>query len=173
MRSLARFAGTAALTVCLAFTLGCGRRDETKQNVSNALKQANLQRVDVDYDRDARIVHLRGKVDSLAERTKAEDVASATVGTSGRVLNELTVVGMNDKTADNMDGQIRDTLDKMVDNDPVLKERDINFDVNNGVVTVKGDVRSAEEKNRVGDLVKAAPGVKDMANALEVKAGKK
>jgi len=41
--------------------------------------------------------------------------------------------------------------------------------VHNGVVTVKGEVRTAEEKNKVTELVRAAPGVKDMANALEIK----
>ena len=88
------------------------------------------------------------------------------MGTSGKVLNELTVEDVNDKTADNLDGQIRDRLSEMVDRDQTLTDRDINFDVNNGVVTIKGDVRTAAEKNRVSELVKAAPGVKDFANGL-------
>ena len=58
----------------------------------------------------------------------------------------------------------------MVDRDTTLTDRDINFDVNNGVVTVKGRVRSAAEKNRVAELVKSAPGVKDFANGLEIDA---
>ena len=53
----------------------------------------------------------------------------------------------------------------MRDNDPVLRDRDIDFGVNNGVVTVKGEVRSADEKNKVTDLVRAAPASGDMANA--------
>jgi len=58
----------------------------------------------------------------------------------------------------------------MVDNDPTLKQRDINFDVVNGMVTIKGGVRNADEKNRVGDMTKAAPGVKDVANGLQIEA---
>ena len=42
--------------------------------------------------------------------------------------------------------------------------------MNNGVVTVKGKVKSAAEKNRVAELVKSAPGVKDFANGLEIDA---
>ena len=57
---------------------------------------------------------------------------------------------MNESTADNFDGQIRDRLSEMVDRDATLKDRNIDFDVNNGVVTVKGKVKSAAEKNRVG-----------------------
>ena len=56
-----------------------------------------------------------------------------------------------------------------MEDDQVLRDRDIDFDVTNGVVTVKGEVRTVDEKTRVTELVRAAAGVKDMANALEVK----
>ena len=46
--------------------------------------------------------------------------------------------------------------------------RDINFDVNNGVVTIKGQVHSDAEKQRVEELAKSAPGVKEVANGLEI-----
>ena len=70
-----------------------------------------------------------------------------------------------------MDGKIRSDLNQMVDNNAMdaSQDRDINFDVSNGMVTVKGDVRTAAEKMRVSEMIKAAPGVKDMANALEIK----
>lgn len=159
---------SAVLFVC-ALVAACGGRPDTKENVQKALQQANIDNVAVDVDDDENIVHLKGTVDTMSDRTRAEEVANAAVGTSGRVLNELTVVGLNTDTADDLDGQIQDTLDRMIDNDPVLKERDVNFEVHNGAVTVKGEVRSAEEKNRVGQIVKTAPGVKDFANALEIR----
>ena len=46
------------------------------------------------------------------------------------------------------------------------------LEINTGVVTVKGDVRTADDKNKMTELVRAAPGVKDMANALEIKPSK-
>jgi osmotically-inducible protein OsmY len=152
-----------------AFTLSCGGREDTKENVSKALDQANIPNVAVDVDDTANIVHLKGTVGTMSDRTRAEEVASAAVGTSGRVLNELTVEGLNADTADDLDDEILGTLDRMIDRDPVLKERDVNFEVANGAVTVRGEVRSAEEKNRVSQIVKSAPGVKDFANALEIK----
>ena len=159
---------SAVLLACVT-AVGCGGRADHKENVEKALTQANLEQVAVDVDDEANLVHLKGTVGSMSDRTRAEEVAAAAVGTSGRVLNELTVEGLNSDTADDLDGQIQDTLDQMVDDDPVLKERDINFDVSNGTVTVKGEVRNAEEKNKVGQIVKAAPGVKDFANALEIR----
>jgi osmotically-inducible protein OsmY len=160
---------SSAVLVACVFAVGCGGRADHKENVEKALTQANLEHVAVDVDDDANIVHLKGTVGSMSDRTRAEEVASAAVGTSGRVLNELTVEGLNAGAADDLDGDIQDTLDRMIDNDPVLKERDINFEVSNGAVTVKGEVRNAEEKNKVGQIVKAAPGVKDFANALEIR----
>jgi osmotically-inducible protein OsmY len=94
---------------------------------------------------------------------------TAAVGTSGKVLNEVTIRGINDKTAGNFDGDIKNGLEKIINDDPTLRDRDISFDVVNGVVTVRGDVQTAAEKARVTELVREAPGVKDMANALTIK----
>ena len=71
-------------------------------------------------------------------------------------------------TYQDLDSQIRSGLDRMIDNDPALNERDVNFDVANGMVTIKGEVRTVDEKNRVGEMTKAAPGVKDVANGLQI-----
>ncbi len=158
----------AVLWIC-GLAVACGGREDTQENVQKALEQANIANVAVDVNEDANIVHLRGTVGSMTDRTRAEEVASAAVGTSGRVLNELTVEGLNTETADDFDDDMQDTLDRMVDNDPVLRERDINFEVSNGAVVASGEVRSAGEKDRVTQIVKAAPGVKDFANALEIR----
>jgi osmotically-inducible protein OsmY len=160
---------SSAVLLACALAAGCGGDVDRKENVEKALTQANLEHVAVDVDDDADIVHLKGTVGSMSDRTRAEEVAAAAVGTSGRVLNELTVEGLNTETAGDLDGEIHDTLDRMIDSDPVLSERDVNFEVSNGAVTIKGEVRSAEEKSTVEQIVKAAPGVKDLANALEIR----
>jgi osmotically-inducible protein OsmY len=123
----------------------------------------------VAVDDNENIVHLKGVVPTMADRLRAEEVAGAAVGTSGQVLNELMVAGLNDRTADDLDGKIQDVLDETLDADPVLTERDVNFEVHNGMVAIKGAVRTADEKNRVGQVAKAAPGVKDVANGLEIR----
>lgn len=166
-------------SVAVAFTLALAAGACSNNNVPDpsdrteqALKDANISDVNVDWDKDARVAHLKGTVESTRERERAAAVAETAVGTSGRVLNELTVANVNEKTADDMDGRIRSDLNDMVDRDQVLRDRDIDFDVNNGVVTVKGEVRTTAEKTKVSDLVKGAPGVKEFANALEIKPAK-
>jgi osmotically-inducible protein OsmY len=156
----------AAVTAFLG--AACHRGPHTEGNVRKALDQANMQHVGIKVDDDEHIVHLKGTVGSMAERSRAQEVADAVVGTSGRVLNELTVKGLNETTAGALDDDIQENLDETIDNDPTLKQRDINFEVVNGMVTIKGDVRSADEKNRVGEMTKAAPGVKDVANGLQI-----
>lgn len=166
MKSLGTVSAVLTFTVAL---FGCNKAPDTKQQVADALKKNNVEHVDVNYDRDSKVVHLQGEVESAADKARAEQIANQVVGTSGRVLNEVTVKGPNTENADNLDGAIRDTLNERVDNDTILKERDINFDVNNGAVEIKGSVASAAEKTRVGEMVRSVNGVRDVANALEVK----
>lgn len=168
MQLITRCGSVLALTLALAAGACSSDRDPSDQ-VSKALKDAKLEDVKVDWDKDAHIAHLKGTVDQPTDKQRAQEVASAAVGTTGRVLNEVTVKGINEKSAADMDSDIHDHLKDAIKADQVLRDRDIDFDVNNGVVTVKGEVRTAAEKTKVSDIVRGAPGVKDMANALEIK----
>ena len=171
MRSITRYGSVLGLVLAFGVT-ACNKGPDPEEQISKALKDAQLSAVKVDWDKDAHIAHLKGTVDRATDKQRAEDVAAAAVGTSGRVLNEVTVKGLNETIADDMDGGIKKHLKDMVANDPQLKNHDIDFDVNNGVVTVKGTVATAAEKQHVSEIVKMAPGVKDMANALEIKPAK-
>ncbi len=128
--------------------------------------------MNVDWDSDAKLLHLKGAVDSSAERAQAESVATRAVGTTGQVVNELTVEGAPEKLADDFDGAIRERLNNLA-NDKAFDGRDINFDVNNGVVTIKGEVNSQAEKTRIGEMAQKTEGVKEVVNALEIVGGKK
>jgi osmotically-inducible protein OsmY len=169
MHVLSRVASGFVLTTALAGAGACSSGPNPTDNVTKALRAASFNEVTVDWDRSARIAHLKGTVDRSTDRQRAEEVANAAIGQDGRVLNEITIKGLNEKTAGNLDAQIKDQLKDMAKNDPILRDRDLSFEVNNGVVTVKGDVQTADEKTKVTELVRAAPGVKDMANAVEIK----
>jgi len=162
---------TIASAIFLAGAISaCNRGPDPGDQVRDALKAAAIDDVNVNYDRDSKAIHLTGSVDSAAVKQRAEQVASKAVGTSGNVLNELTVEDTAaEKHADDMDGTIRGHLKEMVGADAVLKDRHVNFDVNNGAVEIKGSVAAAAEKAKVGEMVKSMPGVRDMANGLEVR----
>jgi osmotically-inducible protein OsmY len=157
-----------ASVVGVCVTLACTSRPNTEENVRKALEQADMEEVEVTVDETGNTVHLSGTVENLSDRTRAGELAAAAVGTSGRVLNELTVTDLAEDAPDTPDAQLTDRLDLLIDNDPVLRERDVNFEVANGVVRVKGEVRSADEKERVTKIVRNAPGVTEVVNVLEI-----
>jgi osmotically-inducible protein OsmY len=147
----------------------CSQEPDPEERIARDLKSANIDEVSVDYDRETKVVHLKGAVDNPSEKSQAEDIATRAVGTSGTVANELTIKGANEAIADDMDGTIRNELNAKVDNDKVLTDRDINFDVNNGVVTVKGEVRNEAEKKQVIEMAKMTANVKDVVDALQIR----
>src|SRR5690242_17455033 len=108
-----------SFALMLAATLGvaaCSKPSvpNPTDNAERALKDAKLDHVKFDWDRDARVGHLKGTVDSAAEKSRAEEVANAAVGTTGRVVNEVTIEGVNEKTADDNDGRIKSDLKRAV-----------------------------------------------------------
>jgi hyperosmotically inducible periplasmic protein len=161
------------LPICLAVLMtaslgACNRGPDPKDQIERDLKSASMPDVNVDYDRSNKVVHLKGAVDNSAEKSQAEAIAQRAVGTSGRVANELTVKGVDDKTADDMDSAIRKELNAKVNNDRTLEDRSINFDVNNGVVTIKGEVGNEAEKAKVTEMAKSTENVRSVVNALEI-----
>ena len=97
---------------CLAIAaavVGCGRAPDTEGNVRRALDQANMQVVQVDVDDDSNIVHLKGPWTRWAIARVRKKWRRRRSVPSGRVLNELTVKGLNDETADDFDDDIDET----------------------------------------------------------------
>ena len=103
----------AVLAVAVTISSACGRENDPSNRVSDALKQANIDDVRANYDSDSKVVHLRGNVETTAERERAEEIAEKAVGTSGKVLNEVTVDNVDSRSANDNDGQIRSQLTDM------------------------------------------------------------
>jgi osmotically-inducible protein OsmY len=165
--------GCFAAAVLIA-TAACGPRNpDYEKTADEALSTAALDDVDADYDNDAKTIHLTGTVNTENERQRAADVVQKAVGNGAQVANEVTVASRDEEIADDFDGAIETRLDELVDNEADLKDNSIAFDANNGVITITGDVNSAAERDRVGDLARSQPGVKDVVNSLEVKPNKK
>jgi osmotically-inducible protein OsmY len=158
-----------ALVVGLAVAPACNRGPDVKKTASDALDRAQIQHVNLDWDKDARVLHMKGEVPSDQERARAEQVVTQAVGTSGKVANELTIKGVDSRTADDLDGSLRSHIRNLIDEDAALKKDKVNVDVNNGVVTLKGDVANAHDRQRAYELASQVPGVKEVVNSLEVR----
>jgi osmotically-inducible protein OsmY len=53
--------------------------------------------------------------------------------------------------------------------DNFLRDRDIRLRVDDGLVTITGEVWSTLERERVSELIRGVPGVIDVANELAVR----
>ena len=157
------------LSACVIWVaaIACSTPD-TEQNVRQALDEADIRNVDVAVDDGEALVHLSGTVETLAARTRAEEVATSVVGTTGRIVNDLTIEDFEDDTPDSPDEQLMTQLDRLIDADRTLRERDVNLTVRDGTVTIHGEVRTTGERARAARLIEKAPGVTAVTNELRV-----
>ena len=164
------------LVACaIGLTLACSDRPPKAPDVAgdirHSLDQAGLNDVSVSQDRDKSVVTLSGKVATDDEKARAESIARSIAGTEV-VSNEIGVrPNGDDGTAKKVDSDLDSGIDKNLDAMLVQHKmkRDVKYDVNNGVVTLKGDVPSQAQRSSVDKLAEQVPNVKQVVNELEVK----
>jgi hyperosmotically inducible periplasmic protein len=110
------------------------------------------------------VVTLRGKVDSAEARTVAGDITKASEHVKG-VRNELQVVGRANRSevAAN-DKDIAKNVQTRFDRDTRLKA--VNVDVNKGVVSLSGEVKSIDASARASEVARGVAGVRSVKNDL-------
>jgi osmotically-inducible protein OsmY len=170
------FAALALLSI--GSLAGCSHDEKKSADVSSdirkSLDQNNLTSVKVSQDRDNGVVTLTGDVPNDAEKTRAETIAKSVAGTQV-VSNQIAV---RPEGAESDAKKIDSDLDKAIEKnlDAVLIEhklnKDVKYDVKNGVVTLKGDVNSASKRSQVEKLATTVPNVKQVVNELQVKGQK-
>jgi hyperosmotically inducible periplasmic protein len=143
-----------------------------KDSVKQALEQADLKDVTVSEDRDKNTITLDGTVHSDEAKSKAGEVAKSAA--SGRIVaNEISVqpVGMESEAKDiasNRDDAIENNYKAMLIAKG-LNEEHIRFDAKNGVLTLKGSVRTPPQRTEAQQLAQAVPDVQQVINNLDVK----
>ena len=141
-----------ALLTSASVVTACADRDrpDYQARVNDNLKANKLNDVSADWKADEKALHLKGEVEKAADKARAEELAKQVVGTSGRVVNEVTVEGTN---AEATDDRIEEQLDRAFkEDDEWDKDKlDLTFDSKAGVVTITGDAPSDAVKARVGE----------------------
>jgi osmotically-inducible protein OsmY len=154
-----------------ASVTACADRDaaDYQDRVNDSLTANKLDDVRADWQADEKALYLKGEVEQVADKARAEALASQVVGTSGRVVNEVTVEGTN---AEATDDRIETQLDRAFkEDDEWDKDKlDLTFDARAGVVTITGDAPSEAVKARVEQKVRTVQGVRDVVNNLEIPA---
>ena len=171
MRILLRSLPIVALVIGGPMIGACQRASNApdyETRVQDRLKDANLKDVNANWKKDENTLHLTGEVKAEADKRRAEEVASEVVGTSGRVVNEVKVEGVD---YNELDSRIERQLDQMFKEDDQWDRDnfDLTFRSKAGVVTITGSAPSQAAKDRVTERVRPVEGVKDVLNDLEVK----
>jgi hyperosmotically inducible periplasmic protein len=145
-------------------------------SINNALTAANLGSVKVHVDNDKSVVNLSGEVDNADQKAQAEQIAKQNSG-GYVVANEIAVRPMNasndtKKVDSKTDDAIKSSFQALVAKNN-WDNQHINPDVNNGVLTLKGDVDTQSQRTTIEKAASKIPHVKQVVNELTVKdAGK-
>ena len=162
------------VTIAIAAALACSDRSkapDVASDIRHALEQAGLNDVSVSQDRDKGLVTLSGKVRTDDDKSRAESIAQPIAGTQV-VSNEIGVRPHGEEgTARKVDSDLDSGIDKNLDAMLVQHrlKKDVRYDVNNGVVTLKGNVNSRDQRASVERLAERVPNVKQVVNEIEVK----
>lgn len=171
-----RKVGVLLVLPVLALALACSQRNGNqtsyKDQVKQALQQADLKDVTVDEDKDENTITLGGKVSSENSKAQAGNIAQAAA--ANRVIaNEISVqpAGAESQAKDiaaNVDDGIEDNY-KAALIAKGLNQQHIRYDAKNGVLTLKGSVKSAPQRQEAEQLAQAVPNVQQVVDQLEVK----
>lgn len=175
MRIPRLFAAFAAFALMIGIA-GCSSQKAStpsnKDAVVQAMNQDGYKDVKVDEDRDKGVITLNGMVRSEDEKMKAENDAKAAA--PGMVVaNQVSVEpsGQESKAKSiesNVDSAIKDNFKAALIGNK-LEDRGINYDVKNGVITLKGTVNSTVEREQAQQIATSVPNVEQVVNELKVK----
>ena len=167
------------MTVAIAISLflaasACSKQADRsyKDSVKTALEQADLKDVTVNEDVDKNTITLGGTLHSEDAKEKAADVAKANAG-SRLVVNEVSVqpVGQESEAKtinSNLDDGIENNYKAALVSKGLDKEH-IRFDAKNGVLELKGTVKTPAQRKAAEQLAQAVPNVQQVLNDIDVK----
>jgi hyperosmotically inducible protein len=168
----------AALPVVLAGSLAAcsdsNKSADVTDGIRKSLDQAGYKDVSVSQDRDKGVVTLTGSVPTDSDKAQAESLAKS--GAGAQVVADQIAVRPpgNESDAKTVDSDMDKAIEKNFDAVLVKNrlQKNVKYDVKNGVVTLTGDVHSQSNRAMVEKLAATVPNVKQVVNELEVKGQK-
>ena len=164
---------TLFILAALLLTFACSRRDNVsyKDDVKKALEQADLKDVTVSEDRDKNTITLGGTVHSDQAKAKAGEVAKATANTR-IIANEISVQPVGSEQAKDVNSNLDDAIEKDYKAALIasgLDKQHVRFKAKNGVLTLRGSVKNANERKEAANLAAGIPHVQQVLNQIEVR----
>lgn len=142
-----------------------------KDSVKKALEQADLKDVNVSEDRDKNTITLSGTLHSENAKQQAQEVAQAAAG-NRIIANEISVQPVG---AESQARQINSNTDSAIEKNykaalisKGLDKEHIRFNAKNGVLILKGSVKSPDERQEAQQIAANIPNVQQVVNELQV-----
>jgi hyperosmotically inducible periplasmic protein len=164
-----------AMMALMIAGVACSSRTNTanyKDTVRNALDQAELKAVTVDEDADKNTITLGGKLHSEDAKQQAGQVAQSAAG-NRIIANEISVEPVGaESEARKIESNVDDAIEKNYKAALISKGLDkesINFDSKNGVLTLKGKVKSMQQRQLAEQVASNVPEVGQVVNEIEVR----
>jgi osmotically-inducible protein OsmY len=169
-----------AAAVMLVVAIGCSSNKastpDIKDRVAKSLGDAGFKDLNVSSDNDKQLVTIKGDVKTQEEKERAEDVAKGAAG-GWVVANEI---GVRPEGVESAANKIDSNVDSAIEKDfkavliaNRLDDQHIRYDAKNGVLTLKGDVDTAAQRQEAEKLAATVPNVQQVVNELDVKNAKR
>jgi hyperosmotically inducible protein len=175
MKKTIRLSVTGLALLAIGVLAGCSATARKSPDVSDSIRksldQAGLQQVSVSQDRDKGVVTLGGQVTSDSDKSQAESIAKSMAGAQV-VADEIAVVPPGiEKEAKAVNSDLDEGIEKNLDAALIQNHMDKNvkYDVKNGVVTLTGDVNSEAKRTNAESVAKAVPNVTQVVNDVQIK----
>jgi len=130
---------------------------------STLIWNTQVNTADMDVVADKGVIELSGSVYSYHQKRLAEELASSIQGVS-EVRNNL-VINTRDDVNDEL---IADNIFEALDADPLVNVQDIDISINNGLVTLSGNVQEYAAANAAHDALLYIPGVRGIVNNITI-----
>jgi osmotically-inducible protein OsmY len=157
------------LLVCFAFMMGFKGQQTAipDSQIESAIKERlamdgriNPKGIEVKVNNGT--VTLSGVVETIQEKALAENLVASTYGAKA-VVNSLLV-----RPPVSKDDEIRKAIEEAIKSTPALQKQDIQVNVSEGVVTLKGSVETLAQSLSAENAAKTAGGVVNVVNMLKV-----
>ena len=137
---------------------------EIEQSVSSTLIwNTQVNSGDIRVVADEGVVELEGSVNSYYQKRLAEELASNINGVKD-VRNNL-IINVRDDVNDEL---IADRVFESLDTDPLVNVNELDVSVNNGLVTLSGNVQDYAAANAAHDALLYIPGVRGIVNQITI-----
>lgn len=165
------FLAVVAIGALAGCSISSTRSTGVSGGIRTSLDQAGLKSVSVTEDRDKGVVTLSGHVAADADKSQAESIAKSMAGAQV-VSNQIAV---HPPGAEHDAKKIDSDFDRGIEGnlDAALLQtklhKNVNYAVNNQVVTLTGEVDSQSKRGQAQGIAAAVPNVLQVVNELQVK----